>query len=539
MPATNAGVSVKTFRPLLLLALSLMMLMVFVTPPHVLATPQVHHWRHFVKGKELFDQKKYDAAAHELEHAVAQLKTNASYYMLLARAYERLEKYQLSANNYYIAAELYKKTDYNAYLVNKSRGDAWSTQIELYSFEAGQRPPANWKLAKHEPLQGVYIGAFTEYDAAIGPRNVQKFNQLTGKQHAMFFTYHDYGKPFPVNWANKVKEAGGAIQLAYEPRVGLAAVKDDAYLREFARACKAFGNPIFLRYAAEMNGSWTPWHGNPALYIQKFRLIAKVMREEAPNVAMVWAPNSNPENQIDRYYPGDEAVDWVGVNLYSVRFFNGDVTQSAEHVNPLDLMDYVYKRYAARKPIMIAEYGATHFSRAGNLNTTVFAINKMNMFYRGVKMKYPRVKSINWFSVNTLQRNENPERKLNNFSLTENSRVLDAYKQMIKDPYYLSTVKAGTNAITPTTRLSGMVPLLNRTVKINKIDGYAWIKTYDPNISSVRFSLNGKPLSTANQYPFPFSVDMSKLNKGKHKLTVQIFDSKRRLAATKDVFFFK
>ena len=141
---------------------------------------------------------------------------------------------------------------------------------------------------------------------------------------------------------------------------------------------------FYAQFNPEMNGSWVRWHGNPALYIEKFRLISRVMKEEAPNVAMVWTPNSNPENQIERYYPGDAWVDWVGVNMYNVRFFNGDVKQPADRVNPLDLLDYVYKTYAARKPIMIAEYGATHYSAAGKVDTTALAIAKMNMLYYGV-----------------------------------------------------------------------------------------------------------------------------------------------------------
>ncbi len=525
----------------LLLTMSLLLAIVLATnftigsSDRATASPQTHHWKHYVTAKNFYDKQKYAEAAHELQHANAQERNTASYFLLLAQTYEKLGKYQQASDSYYRTGEIYKKTDYNAYLVNKMRGDALATQIELFSYE--QTPlTAPIKLAKHEPAEGLYIGAFVEYDAAIGPRNVQKFNQLTGKQHAVYFTYHKYGSAFPINWANQVKAAGGAIQLALEPGNGLATVKDDEYLRQFARDCKAFGAPIFLRYAAEMNGSWVRWHGNPGQYIEKFRLISRVMQEEAPNVAMVWTPNSNPQNQIDRYYPGDAWVDWVGVNMYSVRFFNGDVKQPADHVNPLDLLDYVYKTYATRKPIMVAEFAATHFSAAGKLDTTQFSINKMNMLYHGVKMKYPRVKSINWFSVNTINRNENPGRKLNNFSLSENAKTLVAYKAMIQDRYFLTTVRGvGRSNMSPKS-INRMISLQNKTVTA-KIDGHAWIKTYDPNISLVEYKLDGKRLSVSSQYPFRYSLDPAKISKGAHKLEVIVYDSKQRKAATKIVSF--
>jgi hypothetical protein len=224
------------------------------------------------------------------------------------------------------------------------------------------------------------------------------------------------------------------------------------------------------------------------------------------------------------------------VNMYSVRFFNGDVKQPADHVNPLDLLDYVYKTYAARKPIMVAEYGATHYSAAGKMVTTTFSINKMNMLYYGVKMKYPRVKSINWFSVNTINRNENPERKLNNFSLTENSKVLSAYKTMIRDPYFLENVQSqnsGTNAANKAYR---MVGLQGKTIT-SLIDGHAWIKTYDPYISRVEYKLDGKLWSVTSQYPYAFKLDAAKLSKGIRKFEVIVYDSKQRKAANK-VFTF-
>ena len=42
--------------------------------------------------------------------------------------------------------------------------------------------------------------------------------------------------------------------------------KHDAYIRDWARAAKAFGRPVVVRFAHEMNGNWFPWsignHGN-------------------------------------------------------------------------------------------------------------------------------------------------------------------------------------------------------------------------------------------------------------------------------------
>jgi hypothetical protein len=97
-----------------------------------------------------------------------------------------------------------------------------------------------------------------------------------------------------------------------------------------------------------MNGSWYPWSQQPAAYIAAFRRVAGAVHRSAPATAMVWAPNygggypftdgryaavpgtpdfrtldtngdgvlTMADDPYAPYYPGDDAVDWVGMSLY-------------------------------------------------------------------------------------------------------------------------------------------------------------------------------------------------------------------------------
>lgn len=499
---------------------------------NVYATPQTAHLKHYQVGMTKLKAKKYKEAIHEFEHAISQLP-QAPYIRGLALAYEGDNQYQKAALTYYKEAEARKKYgDMEAYYAVKLMGDRLNTDIRVFFNNTQTKAPSN--LAKFEPQRGLYIGAFTEYDSMIGPRNMKILNEMTDKQHAVYFTYHAYGQPFPHVWASQVKETGAAIQLAFEPNKGLDAVQDDAYLHEFAKKAKESGVPIFLRYAAEMNGNWVKWHDDPKKYVEKFRLVSNVMKAEAPNVAMVWAPSSSGnQEEMNVYYPGDEYVDWVGINLYSVTIYNGDPKQPAQQDNPLDYIDYVYNKYSSRKPIMVAEYAATNFSAPDHYDATKFAITKMNMLYNGVKLLYPRVKSINWYSVNNIDKSPRPERRLNNFSIVQNAKVLDAYKKMISDPYFLSSVVE--DQTTPSD-LPEHKLLDGQTVTgIVEID--SWIKTYDPYISQVIYKVDGVKVGTAVQYPFHFSLDTNKIKSGSHKLEVTVMDSKQRKAAVKNITF--
>ncbi|MCX7597690.1 MAG: glycosyl hydrolase, partial [Armatimonadetes bacterium] len=227
---------------------------------------------------------------------------------------------------------------------------------------AASSQAADSSLGPYEPAYGCYIGAYVELDPTV-KGDVDGFERLVGKKHLSYFRYVGYGQPFPFAWVKELKARGQVPHIAWEPNQGLDAVQDDEYLRGWAEAARRADVPIFLRFASEMNGNWQAWSGDPALYVEKWRLVYRVMHQIAPKVIMVWCPFAVPQGSITSYYPGDEYVDWVGVNIYSVKRHDGDPNKIAGQ-DPRDLLRYVYKLYAPRKPIAICEYAATHYCNA-------------------------------------------------------------------------------------------------------------------------------------------------------------------------------
>lgn len=315
----------------------------------------------------------------------------------------------------------------------RTRGTTHLVALLVLPLPAG--PVRALALAKFEPARGCYIGAFVEKDDQVRG-DYTAFERLTGKKHASYFTYVGYGRPFPAQWVRKVKAAAAAPHIALEPNEGLARVKDDAYLREWAQAAYRADCPIFLRFASEMNGAWSAYHGNPPLFRAKFRLVHDVMARFAPNVAMVWTPFATPQRNIPDYYPGDDYVDWVGVNIYSVYVHNGDPTRPAAHEDPVAFLRFIYDLYADRKPIQVSEFAATHFCRAVQRSTESFAVAKMKRFYQAIAEEFPRVKMINWFSFDSLRHGIAD----NDYSLTDNEAVLKTYRRLIASDYFLTSV---------------------------------------------------------------------------------------------------
>lgn len=117
---------------------------------------------------------------------------------------------------------------------------------------------------------------------------------------------------------------GGVNQPEFRLARILAGDYDD-YIRTWARDAKAFGKPVLLRFAYEMNGDWMPWsesvNGNrPGEYVKTWRYVHRIFDEVgARNVRWVWAPNvvSPAFTPLKGLYPGDRFVDLVGIDGYN------------------------------------------------------------------------------------------------------------------------------------------------------------------------------------------------------------------------------
>lgn len=398
--------------------------------------------------------------------------------------------------------------------------------------------------AKFEPAAGCYLGAYIELDPLLKKVVIdssdnrrklpEEFEEIVGKSHAIYFFYLGYGRPLPMDWVRSLASRGKMVHIALEPNDGLSAVKDDVYLRKLADDMASSGAKIFLRFASEMNGTWTNYSGDPELYKEKWRLLTRVIRDRADNVAMVWCPYTTPRDPIPSYYPGDEWVDWIGVNMYNVTYFNQDPAMPARHVGPTDMLDYVYRRYSGRKPIMIGEYATTHFSALENKPVVDFAVENIRELYQALRTRYPRVKAINYFNSNNLLLSH---RQNNNYTVTANPRVLAAYRTAIASPYYLTG--SGSGELSPLPQRStadlaknlGLKPLEDGATIEGRITVAAWVaaKIAKP---IVRALVNGKVVNIAHRGDFwEIDLDARDLGSGDHRLLFEAFDTKGRLVA--------
>jgi hypothetical protein len=249
----------------------------------------------------------------------------------------------------------------------------------------------------------------------------------------------------------QVAAVGGIALITLEPHGGLESVTPDA-AAELASVLSGYwqnsGVPTFVRFAHEMNGSWYPWAQQPQAYVAAFEILARAIHDGSPASAMIWAPNegggypfsggafeaqpgteehavldTNGDGRLDGhddpyapYYPGDEAVDWVGMSLYhwgnAYPWGENELPPTGkfgallagkpvvEHAEPGDVPDF-YAIYADRhaKPMAIIETAALYdpAARTGPTEAELKSAWFSQVFSAETRDAFPWVRMINWF----------------------------------------------------------------------------------------------------------------------------------------------
>jgi hypothetical protein len=170
---------------------------------------------------------------------------------------------------------------------------------------------------------------------------------------------HDISLPFRGAESTNIRQfldqasaVGSHAMLTVKPTVPLEQV-DAAAAREFTaevtKISAGFRGQLLVRFAPDMNGSWVGWGQQPAAYRAAFRALAAEFKEaDDAGTVLVWEPYLGRDYPFDRhrnapaagtegfalldtngdgawdsadgayapYYPGDDAVEWVGLSAY-------------------------------------------------------------------------------------------------------------------------------------------------------------------------------------------------------------------------------
>ncbi|WP_309650585.1 glycosyl hydrolase [Nocardioides sp.] len=227
--------------------------------------------------------------------------------------------------------------------------------------------PAAMVFAVSLPDAPGSMASLEDLSARLGRRPTQ----------VMWYDAWSRGTGFPTQQAAAVAAFGATPVITWEPwdpALGtdqpayalktIAAGLHDTYVTAWAKQARAYGKPVTLRFAHEMNGTWYPWaagvNGNTAAdYVAAWKRVRGIFtQQKATNVSWSWSPNvpypgSTPMASL---YPGDAQVSTVALDGYNW----GGLLPGTTWQSFLDVFDdgLAEVRSFTAKTIAVGEVGA-------------------------------------------------------------------------------------------------------------------------------------------------------------------------------------
>jgi hypothetical protein len=207
-------------------------------------------------------------------------------------------------------------------------------------------PTMTPRAPQSPPGLGVYRGS--------NPDEVERYEDWIGTEIPYVLEFwgrdDDWGKIDDPRWVIDLWIPTGrtvvySIAMLPNDRFTLedgAAGAYDAHWRRFAEAFAERGETdAILRIGWEFNGDFYPWAagGKEDLFVDYWRRIVDVLRSvPGTNFQFDWSPlGGNRGADVERAYPGDEYVDFIGLDAYD----NSPVNTSPED-RWLDIRDREY-----------------------------------------------------------------------------------------------------------------------------------------------------------------------------------------------------
>lgn len=458
----------------------------------------------------------------------------------IAKAYEAQGKFDSAVSAYteYIPrAEKLGWKDGVTYASSKVK--ALSFDIELYTKVPGSQG-GTYFGARYEPRAGAYFGSTYDSDPRIGAyswNNIKGYFPKKNSAYLIYLHWEEDIKSFD-RYYRDAKENGIAVQVAWNiedsamDKVLLNIRSYESYIKATANYLKELGIPVFLRFAGEMNIKDNCKDYNA--YIGAFRYVSGIMKNSAPNIAMVWSPNdiSAKGRSYDQYYPGDEYVDWIGISTYTSRYFQGrkdwgaqqdsmdSVYMTGEYANPLAKIEPIIEAYGHKKPIMLSETGVGHYSKPSGEDVSDWAAVQLRRLYTYAPMVYPQLKGIYYFNANN-----DYITKYDDYSLYGSQKLNNLYNELTGSSYFLSDINGS-----PEFRYEKITDFSTQSLKLELFTYTIVPKVLNP---SVQYKLDGKLLGSRTDIPYGMELDLSSVSAGEHLLTVEVYNG-NTLAGSRD-----
>jgi hypothetical protein len=203
---------------------------------------------------------------------------------------------------------------------------------------------------------GRYLGVY-EPGTPSSYQPVTEFSEAMGERPNLLLYYSRWGSGFPGRFAAEALAHGAELIVQLQPTdISLAAIADgayDGYLHSYAEQLRAFGHPVVIGFAHEMNGNWYSWgagHVPAATWVAAWqRVVTDIRSAGGTQVTWLWTISHSGTAPIRPYWPGAAYVSWVGIDGYLER--------PADSYGSVFGSSVAQVRSFTSKPILLSEVG--------------------------------------------------------------------------------------------------------------------------------------------------------------------------------------
>jgi membrane-associated phospholipid phosphatase len=188
---------------------------------------------------------------------------------------------------------------------------------------SGSAEPSGPLVPRSGALFGASVQPLSGFGATGEEAAVTQLQQELGRRLAIDQLYVKWAAPLPLTMARWDIEQGSLpmITWAGANTRQIAAGDYDQQIRARADQLKALGQPVMLRWFAEMDGTNNRANAvSPASFVAAWRHIHDLFAAVgARNVVWVWCPNAAAfaTGWAQQFYPGRAYVDWACADGYN------------------------------------------------------------------------------------------------------------------------------------------------------------------------------------------------------------------------------
>ena len=291
--------------------------------------------------------------------------------------------------------------------------------IELYNIYKNN----NYTLKKYEPEQNCYYGVFIEQTEG---NFTKEFEEYTSTNPSIYMYSQRLDDSYPLSWVLNCYSNFKTPFITILPPEDEKDIFNKRFIKNVAKDFGSLQIPMFVSvypvnsYFIDKNEEYIKFIQDAKTYFDLY----------APNVSIVWSIDKDLSYKAKDFYPGDNYVDWVGLDIYE------DIDEN----NKLDIMfkelDFFYNTYATKKPIFL-NVAISHFGSTSYNYNIDDKIKELNRYFNHIPNKYKRIKMINYINYDTFK---TASVNKQNYLITDNKKILEAYTKALNNDIFLDSV---------------------------------------------------------------------------------------------------